>query len=326
MFRIVPAVQADVPLILQFIRDLAAYERMEERVTATEETLRSTLFGPNASAHAVIAYDGEEPVAFAVYFFNYSTFSASRGLYLEDILVRPTHRRSGVGRRLFSYLAQKALDHGCDRLELLVLNWNKSAIQFYEKLGAKPLDQWTVFRLSETNLRQLAIEATEDFIGFSVRECGRKRRAWGVSPRNCEHTLKERAMRAVDTETAVARFRGLTLFHCARPWGLRPERFRKSCEVSAYIGMVPKELDSGETERHGRITRHGSRLVRSLLVEVAWAGLRHNPWVRETYQRISGGKKARKKIAIVAVGRQLLVRCWAMLRDNSPWHWQPTIA
>ncbi len=106
----------------------------------------------------------------------------------------------------------------------------------------------------------------------------------------------------------------------------RPERFRKSCEVSAYIGMVPKELDSGETERHGRITRHGSRLVRSLLVEVAWAGLRHNPWVRETYQRISGGKKARKKIAIVAVGRQLLVRCWAMLRDNSPWHWQPTIA
>lgn len=106
----------------------------------------------------------------------------------------------------------------------------------------------------------------------------------------------------------------------------RPQRFRKPREVSAYIGMVPKELDSGETERRGRITRHGSRLVRSLLVEVAWAGLRHNPWVRETYQRISGGKKARKKIAIVAVGRQLLVRCWAMLRDNSPWHWQPTIA
>jgi transposase len=106
----------------------------------------------------------------------------------------------------------------------------------------------------------------------------------------------------------------------------RPERFRKPREVSAYIGMVPKELDSGETERRGRITRHGSRLVRSLLVEVAWAGLRHNPWVRQTYQRISGGKKARKKIAIVAVGRQLLVRCWAMLRDSAPWHWQPTIA
>src|SRR6266550_1738983 len=101
----------------------------------------------------------------------------------------------------------------------------------------------------------------------------------------------------------------------------RPERFEKARQVSAYIGMVPKELDSGETQRRGRITRQGSRLVRSLLVEVAWAGLRHNPWVRQTYQRISGGKKSRKKIAIVAVGRRLLVRCWAMLRDGMCWRW-----
>ncbi len=99
----------------------------------------------------------------------------------------------------------------------------------------------------------------------------------------------------------------------------QPERFRKASEVSAYIGMVPKELDSGETVRRGPITKHGSRLVRSLLVEVAWAGLRYNPWVRQTYQRISGGKKSRKKIAIVAVGRRLLVRCWAMLRDGTSW-------
>jgi transposase len=99
----------------------------------------------------------------------------------------------------------------------------------------------------------------------------------------------------------------------------QPERFQKAREVSAYVGMVPKELDSGETVRRGRITKHGSRLVRSLLVEVAWAGLRYNPWVRETFQRISGGKKSRKKIAIVAVGRQLLVRCWAMLRDGTSW-------
>jgi transposase len=99
----------------------------------------------------------------------------------------------------------------------------------------------------------------------------------------------------------------------------RPERFHKASEVSAYIGMVPKQFDSGESERQGRITRHGSRLVRSLLVEVAWAGLRYNPWVRQTYQRISGGKKSRKKIAIVAVGRRLLVRCWAMLRDGTSW-------
>ena len=99
----------------------------------------------------------------------------------------------------------------------------------------------------------------------------------------------------------------------------QPERFHKAAEVSAYVGMVPKELDSGETRRRGRITKHGSRLVRSLLVEVAWAGLRYNPWVRETFHRITGGKKSRRKIAIVAVGRRLLVRCWAMLRDGTCW-------
>ena len=104
-----------------------------------------------------------------------------------------------------------------------------------------------------------------------------------------------------------------------------PQRFRKASQVSAYSGMVPKAFDSGESERRGHITRAGSRLVRSLLVEVAWAGLRHNAWVRQTYQRLSGGKKARKKIAIVAVGRKLLVRCWAMLRDQRAWDWQPQI-
>jgi transposase len=98
-----------------------------------------------------------------------------------------------------------------------------------------------------------------------------------------------------------------------------PRRFRTAGQVSSYIGMVPKQFDSGETERSGRITRHGNRLVRSLLVEVAWCALRHNPWARETYKRISGGKKSRKKIAVVAVGRKLLVRCWAMLRNQTEW-------
>ena len=105
----------------------------------------------------------------------------------------------------------------------------------------------------------------------------------------------------------------------------QPQRFRKASQVSSYIGMVPKAFDSGESERRGHITRQGSGLVRSLLVEVAWAGLRHNRWMRQTYLRLSGGKKARKKIAIVAVGRKLLVRCWAMLRDNRAWDWQPQI-
>ena len=105
----------------------------------------------------------------------------------------------------------------------------------------------------------------------------------------------------------------------------KPQRFGKASQVSAYIGMVPKAFDSGESERRGHITRQGSRLVRSLLVEVGWAGLRHNAWVRQTYQRLHGGKKARRKIAIVAVGRKLLVRCWAMLRDHRAWDWQPQI-
>jgi transposase len=105
-----------------------------------------------------------------------------------------------------------------------------------------------------------------------------------------------------------------------------PHRFRTAGQVSAYIGMVPKQFDSGETQRAGRITRHGNRLVRSLLVEVAWCALRHNPWARETYQRISGGKKSRKKIAVVAVGRKLLVRCWAMLRHHTEWRYHPAAA
>src|SRR5258708_15025741 len=96
-------------------------------------------------------------------------------------------------------------------------------------------------------------------------------------------------------------------------------RFTTAGQVGAYIGMVPKQFDSGEMQHSGRITRHGNRLVRSLLVEIAWASLRHNPWARQTFQRISGGKKSRRKIAIVAVGRKLLVRCWGMLRHQTPW-------
>ena len=103
------------------------------------------------------------------------------------------------------------------------------------------------------------------------------------------------------------------------------KRFRTAGQVGSYIGMVPKSFDSGETERSGRITRHGNRLVRSLLVEIAWTALRHNPWARQTFQRISGGKKSRRKIAVVAVGRKLLVRWWAMLRHQTPWHWQTSI-
>lgn len=149
-----------MPLILKFILELAEYEKLSDSVTATEERLRTALFGSQPLAQAIIAYDGEEPVAFAVYFLTYSTFSSRPGIYLEDIYVRPPHRGLGVGRQLFTFLAREAIERGCARLELAVLNWNEQAIGFYEKLGAKPNNEWTVFRLSETNLQELTAEAS----------------------------------------------------------------------------------------------------------------------------------------------------------------------
>lgn len=158
--RIERTTEKDVPLILKFILELAEYEKLSDSVTATEDRLRSALFGPQPLAQAVIAYDNEAPVAFAVYFLTYSTFSSRPGIYLEDIYVRPPHRRLGVGHQLFSFLAREAIERGCTRLELAVLNWNQQPIGFYEKLGAKPNNEWTVFRLSETNLQELAAEAS----------------------------------------------------------------------------------------------------------------------------------------------------------------------
>lgn len=156
VLRIEKATEKDVPLILEFILELAEYEKLSDTVTASEDRLRMTLFGPKVLAQAVIAYDDEEPVAFAVYFFTYSTFSARPGIYLEDIYVRPQHRGSGVGRQLFTFLAQEAIERGCARLELSVLNWNERAIHFYEKLDAKPINEWTIYRLSELKLHELA--------------------------------------------------------------------------------------------------------------------------------------------------------------------------
>lgn len=162
MLRIEKAREPDVPMILQFIRGLAEYERSEDRVTATEDRLRESLFGKEPLANAILVYDDQEAVAFAVYYFSYSTFSATPGLYLEDIFVRPSHRRAGVGQHLFSYLAKEALAHRCSRLELSVLNWNQHAIDFYKKIGAQAVNEWTVFKLSEDRLQELASDATGD--------------------------------------------------------------------------------------------------------------------------------------------------------------------
>lgn len=154
------ATKEDVPLILTFIRELAEYERALDRVTATESGLGATLFGPRPYAQALIAFANTEPVAFALYFFSYTSFSAQPALYLEDIFVRPTARGSGFGRQLFAFLAQRAIEANCARMEWSVLNWNSPAFGFYENLGAEPVRDWTVFHLSREKLYQLTTDIT----------------------------------------------------------------------------------------------------------------------------------------------------------------------
>ena len=150
------ATEADIPLILDFIRELAIFEKSEDRVTATEETLRENLFSQNPYAHAVIAYNGSEPVAFAIYFFSYSSFLGKPNFYLEDIFVRAAYRGLGIGKELFAFLARRATEQGCGRMEWSVLNWNEQAISFYRKLGATPVRDWTDFHLAKEKFEALA--------------------------------------------------------------------------------------------------------------------------------------------------------------------------
>ena len=154
--RILPATENDIPLILEFIRDLAIYERHLDRLEATEERLRQTLFSREPAASVILAFDGNNPVGFAVFYFTYSTFVALPGLYLEDLFVRLEARRLGIGKQILSYLARLAIDKGCWRIEWAVLNWNQSAIGFYQKLGAVAMDEWSVYRLFGKPLDQLA--------------------------------------------------------------------------------------------------------------------------------------------------------------------------
>jgi GNAT superfamily N-acetyltransferase len=156
MLHIRNANEADVPVILDFIRALARYERLEDRVVATEDGVRSTLFGQPRFAEVLIAEEGNEPVGFALFFHNYSTFLAQPGIYLEDLFVKPEKRGRGYGRALLARLAQIARERNCGRLEWAVLNWNTPAIDFYRKLGAIPLDDWIVFRLKGDALLTLA--------------------------------------------------------------------------------------------------------------------------------------------------------------------------
>jgi GNAT superfamily N-acetyltransferase len=148
------ATAEDVPLILSFIRDLATYENLLPDVIATEEALHRTLFGEQPAAQVVIAEVGVRPAGFALYFFTYSTFLAKPGLYLEDLFVKPEFRGDGTGKALLLHLAKIANARGCGRLEWAVLDWNEPAKGFYRKLGAVPLDDWRIMRLTSAALAQ----------------------------------------------------------------------------------------------------------------------------------------------------------------------------
>jgi len=155
-FEIRPARVEDVPIILKLIRDLATYERAPKEVTTTEEQLVDVLFGEKPVAEVLLAFERKSPVGFAVFFHNFSTWLGRPGLYLEDLFVKPEKRGKGYGRALLVDLAKIARDRGCGRMEWAVLNWNDPAIQFYRKLGATPMDEWTVFRLTRDGIARLA--------------------------------------------------------------------------------------------------------------------------------------------------------------------------
>lgn len=156
--QIRPASESDVPLILQFIRDLAAFERHLDRVEATEQRIRESLFGDPPFASVVFAFDDDQPVGCAIYYFTYSTFVGLPGLYLEDLFVQPQARGRGIGRELLEHLAGVARSKNCWCLEWAVLDWNESAIGFYQSIGAVKMDQWSYYRLSGAALARLAGE------------------------------------------------------------------------------------------------------------------------------------------------------------------------
>jgi GNAT superfamily N-acetyltransferase len=153
-----PGVRADVPVIAELIRALARFEKLEHEITMTEERLAANLFGPHRYAETLIAEEDDEPVGFALFFHNFSTFLAKPGIYLEDLFVIPERRGSGVGRRLLNELARLAVERDCGRLEWSVLDWNREAIAFYERLGAKPNSEWTIYRLTGEALSALGRE------------------------------------------------------------------------------------------------------------------------------------------------------------------------
>jgi len=155
-FQIKAATESDVPIILSFVKKLARYEELLHEVVATEELLRETLFGKRRTAEVAIGYLETKPVGFVLFFHNYSTFLGKPGLYIEDLFVDADYRRRGYGRALLLHVARLAKERDCGRLEWSVLDWNQPAIDFYKKLGALPMSDWTVFRVAGKSLDELA--------------------------------------------------------------------------------------------------------------------------------------------------------------------------
>ena len=156
VFEIKPATIEDVPLILSFISELAEYEKLAHEVVATEDILKETLFGQNANAEVIIGYLDSVPVSFALYFYNFSTFLGRPGIYIEDLFVKNEARGKGIGKKMLTYLAHLAKEKNCGRLEWWVLDWNENAIRFYKSIGAKPMSEWTVFRITGKELENLS--------------------------------------------------------------------------------------------------------------------------------------------------------------------------
>ncbi len=156
MLTIRKTTRDDAALIVDFIRELAVYEKLEHECKAEPELIGEWLFGVAPKAHCVIAEWDGKPAAFALFFYNFSTFLSKPGIYLEDLFVRPEFRRKGIAKSLFQYLAKRAVEEGCGRLEWWVLDWNKPALDFYASMGAEAMDEWTVQRIANDSLLALA--------------------------------------------------------------------------------------------------------------------------------------------------------------------------
>ena len=148
--------KSDAPTILQFITELAIYEKEPDAVKTDEQAIIKTLFSEGATAHSVICLEGDEPIGFAVYFYNYSTWLGKNGLYLEDLYVSPDSRGNGAGKLIMKHLANKAIKNDCGRFEWVVLDWNKPAIDFYNSIGAKAQNEWIIYRLAGQDLLDFA--------------------------------------------------------------------------------------------------------------------------------------------------------------------------